>query len=156
MCLCEFDENTSNLMKTNISSFDFNFPREFIFNQKTVNNYLTKRLIEIEEEIVETGIEKPADKGKDLYDSEFIQVAEYCFSGNYLIFYSLIEASMVNKIRTAQVCIDSTTDEIFSSACDCEASEGRQCSHVSALLHLLLDLFSKRPLKIKKSCTEKP
>lgn len=147
-------ENSAHLVKTNISAFEFNSPKEFKLNQRTVNNFLTQRLVEIEEEVVQTGIEKPADKGKDLYHSNFIQVVEFCFSGNFIIFYSMIEASMVNKVRIAQVCIDSTSGDIFSSECDCEASEGGQCSHVSALLHLLLDLFANKPLKIKKSCTE--
>ena len=59
-------ENTAHLVRTNISAFDFNFPKQFKLNQRTVNIFLTQRLVEIEEEVVQTGIEKPADKGKDL------------------------------------------------------------------------------------------
>ena len=136
-------EDTATLIRTNITTFDFNFPREFNFNQKTVNNFLTQRLIEIEEEIVQTGIEKPADKGKDLYDSNFIQVVEYCFSGDFIIFYAIIEASMVDKLRITKVCLNSINGEIISSICDCEASEGGQCSHVLPYFTCYLILLPK-------------
>ena len=48
---------------------------------------------------MQTGIEKPADKGKDLYNSNFVQVVEYYFSGDFIIFYSLIATNIENTLR---------------------------------------------------------
>ena len=55
---------TNKMDRTNIYSFDIILPKEFEFNQITVNTFLTCCDIEIENEVVETGIERPADKAQ--------------------------------------------------------------------------------------------
>ena len=55
-----------------------------------------------------------------------------------------------------KVCLEMKTGQIVTSDCDCEAGDGGQCCHVSALLFCLLDLFAKKkkPLMVRKACTE--
>ena len=55
---------TDKMDRTNIYSFDIILPPKFDFNQITVNTFLTCCDIEIEEEVVQTGIERPADKAQ--------------------------------------------------------------------------------------------
>ena len=55
---------TNKMDRTNIYSFDIILPKEFEFNQITVNTFLTCCDIEIENEVVQTGIDRPADKAQ--------------------------------------------------------------------------------------------
>ena len=57
---------TNKMDRTNIYSFDIILPKEFEFNQITVNTFLTCCDIEIENEVVQTGIDRPADKAQCL------------------------------------------------------------------------------------------
>ena len=97
-------------------------------------------------------------KGKDMYNSNWIYVVEYCIYGGNLFFYANVAASMRQEIMFhPKVCLELKSGQILTSECDCEASEAGQCGHVAALLFCLLDLFAKpkpKPLKVKKACTE--
>ena len=154
-------EKINKVTKTNIFQFDIVLPKTFAFNQIVVNKYLMTRSIEIESEVVDVAIEKPADKGKNAYNSGHIFVVEYCMDETNIFFYANVKASLkmdAASVFFPKVCLDMKSGLILTSECSCQASEAGQCSHTSALLHCLLDLFAKpkrKPLNIRKACTEK-
>ena len=55
---------TDDMDRSNIFNFDIILPKEFSFNQIVVNTFLTCCPIEIDNEVVDTGIERPADKAQ--------------------------------------------------------------------------------------------
>ena len=55
---------TDNLSRTNIFEFDIILPPRFVFDQIVVNTFLTCCPIEIDKEVVDTGIVRPANKAK--------------------------------------------------------------------------------------------
>ena len=57
-------ETADILDRTNISSFDLILPKSFEFDKVMVNSFLTCCDIEIEEEVVDTGIIQPAKKAQ--------------------------------------------------------------------------------------------
>ena len=80
---------------------------------------------------------------------------EYCVNVGHIFFYANVAASQRAEImRFPKVCLELQSGKIVTSECDCEASEAGQCAHVSCMLFCLLDLFEKRPLKVRKACTE--
>ena len=94
-------EKINKVDKTNIFQFDIVLPKTFAFNQIVVNEYLMIRSIEIESEVVDVAIEKPADKGKNAYNSGHISVLEYCMDETNIFFYANVKASM--KMDAASV-----------------------------------------------------
>ena len=103
------------------------------------------------------GIEKPATKGKDLYDSVFTTLVEFCVldNQNRVFFTANVEASMVSQVYYPQVCIDMENGQITTSKCTCEASETGTCTHVSCLLNVLLDVSKRKEPKIVHPGTSK-
>ena len=92
-----------------------------------------------------------------MYNSEFIYVVEFCMNDGNLFFYANVAASQRAELMFhPKVCLEMKNGQILTSECDCEAGDGGQCCHVSALLFCLLDLFAKKkkPLMIRKACTE--
>ena len=75
-----------------VYSFDLVLPKKY--NVKQIENYLTFQLVEIDGELVNVGIDKPAKKGKDLYDSFNTTLCEFCVFENQVIFSSNVEASL--------------------------------------------------------------
>ena len=114
-------------------SFDLSIPKAF--NTVQVNNFLTHQMIEIYGELVDVRIEKPAKKGRDLYESKNTLLAEYCVIDSKVIFSANVEASMIAQVYFPQVCIDMNDGLVFATKCTCEALEGGTCTHVSCLLH---------------------
>ena len=112
-------------------------------------------MMEIEDELVDAGIDKPAEKGLDLYNSGFITLCEYSVIRNKIIFLANCEASYNPQIYYPQVCIDLNDGKITASTCTCEASETGLCTHVSCLLHLVLDLVKQKKPNISRPCTSK-
>ena len=79
--------------------------------------------------------------------------------GGNLFFYANVAASQRAELMWhPKICLEMKTGQVLTSICDCEAGDAGQCTHVSALLFCLLDLFSKKkpkpPLKVRKACTE--
>ena len=134
-----------------IYAFDSPIPKTF--NEIQVNTYLTHQLAEINGELVDFGIEKPATKGKDMYDSGVTTLVEYCMLDNEVIFSANVEASMNNVVYYPQVLINMQDGKIVISKCTCEASESGTCTHVSCLLHLILDIATQKEPKISQPCT---
>ena len=56
-------------------SFDLNIPKSF--NSVQVDQFLTHQLLEINGELVDVGIGKPAQKGKIMYELGNIILIEY-------------------------------------------------------------------------------
>ena len=154
--LCEkrkiFDE-LENVRAKDVYSFNMSLPKAF--NLKQVENFLTHEVVVLDGELVDAGIDKPADKGKDLYDSENTTLCEYCLIDDYLIFSANVEASLNKDLYFPQVCINLRNGLITTSQCTCEASPTGTCTHVSCLLHVILDLKKKKKPNIARPCTSK-
>ena len=134
-------------------SFDLNIPKSF--NSVQVDQFLTHQLLEINGELVDVGIGKPAQKGKIMYELGNIILIEYFVTDFKVIISANIEASMISELYFPQVCIDLNNGHIFSPKCTCEASEGGICTHVSCLLYAILDIVSKKEPKITRPGTSK-
>ena len=134
-------------------SFDLSIPKSF--NSAHVDRFLTHQLLEINGELVDVGIGKPAQKGKNMYESENIILIEFCVVDAKVIFSANVEASMISEVYFPQVCIKLSNGHIFSTKCTCEASEGGICTHISCLLQAVLDLVSKKEPKISRPGTSK-
>ena len=55
---------TDKLSRENIFSFDIVLSKKFVFDKVVVNTFLSCCPIEIDNEVVDTGIKQPADKAK--------------------------------------------------------------------------------------------
>jgi len=62
---------------------------------------------------------------------------------------------MVSQVYYPKVCIDMEIGQILTSKCTCEASETGTCTHVSCLLHSLLDVSKRKEPKIVRPGTSK-
>lgn len=146
-------EKVEKLQTKDVYSFDLHIPKSF--NSAQVNKFLTHQLVEIEGEFVDVGIGKPAQKGQDMYESNVTILVEYCLIDSMVIFCANVEASMISEVYYPQVCIDLNDGLIFATKCSCEASEGGTCTHVSCLLHVILDICSKKDPNIARPGTSK-
>ena len=68
------------------------------FDITTVTNFLTNILMDFGDEEIDTGTEKPAQKGRKMYTSKKIQFVEFCIHENLLMFRANIEASMKGNL----------------------------------------------------------
>ena len=136
-----------------IYSFDLTIPKAF--NIKNIENFLTHEVVEMDGELVDAGIDKPADKGKDLYLSKHTTLCEYCVIDNKVIFNANVDASLNAEVYYPQVCIDLTYGNIVSTICTCEASPTGTCTHVSCLLHVILDVKKQKEPQIERPGTSK-
>ena len=134
-------------------AFDLSIPKHF--NIAQVNSFLTYQLVEMNGELVNLGIDKPAEKGKDLYLSGNTVLCEFSEMDNKIIFSGNVEASLKAEVYFPQVCIDTNDGNILSSKCTCEASSTGTCTHVSCVLHVILDLVSQKEPIITRPCTSK-
>ena len=66
-----------------------------------------------------------------------------------------MEASYISQVYYPQICIDLSNGSIKTSQCTCEASDTGLCTHVSCLLHLVLDLVKEKDPKISRPGTSK-
>ena len=147
-----FEEvENDDIQSNDVYAFDLLIPKAF--NIAQVNTFLTYQLVELNGELVNVGIAKPAEKGKDLYDSGNTVLCEFCEIGDKIIFSANVEASMKAELYFPQVCIDRTNGNITTSKCTCEASSTGTCTHVSCVLHVILDLVALRDPKITRPCT---
>ena len=136
-----------------VYSFDLVLPKKY--NVKQIENFLTFQLVEIDGELVNVGIDKPAKKGRDLYDSFNTTLCEFCVFEDKVIFSANVEASLNCEVYYPQVCIDMNDGKITISMCTCEASPTGTCTHVSCLLHAILDISKDKEPKIARPCTSK-
>ena len=154
--LCEkrkIFEELENVRAKDVYAFNMSLPKTF--NLKQVEKFLTHEVVVLDGELVDAGIDKPADKGKDLYDSEHTTLCEYGLIGDNVIFSANVEASLNKDLYFPQVCINLNSGLITISTCTCEASDTGTCTHVSCLLHVILDLKKKKKPKIARPCTSK-
>ena len=124
------------------------------FNIEEVNKYLTSGTYEYKGETIESGTGKPSVKGRHLYASGKVQLAEFTISGSSLLLRCTTEASMKSTFRYPCIAINSS-GEVFSSKCTCECADGK-CSHVAAVLYLVEDVSIGREPVITKPSTSKP
>ena len=140
----------------NITEFNSRIvPKDF--NIVVICDFLTKILVKMEDELVESGSDRPSVKGRNMYHSVMVNKAEVSVTEELLFFRAEIGASMMNEMRLTFVAIDKENGKIFLSRCNCKQNVGGQCTHVAILLYLIEDFQLNGPenLKIYESCTSK-
>lgn len=111
---------------------------------------------EEEEEAVEFGTVKPITKGRRMYLSEKVGLAELCAIESNLYIRGNIDASMKkNVIRYVKVVINKSGTVSFAS-CSCPLKQDGKCCHVACLLYFLEELALGGEPKYHKACTSKP
>ena len=69
------------------------------FTMSVITNFLTKLHIQLDEdEVIDTEIDRHADKGRQMYFSRRIQMVETCSKDNFILFRANIEASMTSNL----------------------------------------------------------
>ena len=69
------------------------------FDIHTISDFLTNVSIDFGDEKIETGIVRPAKKGRQFYTSKKTHLIEVCLQDTTLLFRGTIEASMKNQFR---------------------------------------------------------
>jgi hypothetical protein len=142
-----------------VSTFSLSIPSAFSI--ASINAYLSCLLVSLsarakegEEEVddeneddTEAGTRKPVVKGRQMYQSEKLTLAEWaCLDNGTFLFRGNCEASLKKQMcRYPRVSV-SASGGIEHAECTCEAAEDGRCCHVAALLYLVEDLsFGVRP-----------
>ena len=102
-----------------------------------------------EREPVDVGTLKPVVKGRQIYLSQRLSMAEFGIdSKDNLVFRANCHASLKqDETRFPRVVIGQT-GEILKSSCNCPAHSDGKCTHVAALLYCVKDLSFKNTPKI--------
>ena len=112
---------------------------------------------EEEDETVDVGTLKPVVKGRQMYQSQRLQMAEFGFnSRKNLVFRGNCSASLKqNEMRYPRVVIN-PQGSILEASCVCPAQADGRCAHVAVLLYLVEDLSFNNTPKIPIPSTSAP
>lgn len=133
------------------------------FNLEIITNYLKdfSSTLSFEDEdgdeIINSGTQKPVVKGRNMYQSLKLQMAEFgSNSRNELVFRAICHASLKRKeIRYPRVVI-SPEGDILEASCVCPANADSRCCHVATLLYLVEDLTFQNIPKLPQPSTSVP
>ena len=134
------------------------------FNKTVIDDYLTNWKLYVDDELIDGSTDKPADKGDHLYNSKYIQTAEFAIvhSSDHinmidlLIVRARVNASYKQELRFPAVAIQMTVGSIEIATCSCVQKSGGRCAHVAAVLYLIKALrYGLEPL-VEKSVTSMP
>ena len=112
-----------------------------------------------EDETVDVGTQKPVMKGRMMYQSQRLQMAQFGYNSRFpfhLVFRANCSASLKkNELRYPRVVI-SQEGNVIQSSCVCPARADGRCCHVAALLYLMEDLTYKNIPKLSLPSTSVP
>ena len=105
---------------------------------------------------VDTGTKKPVVKGRLMYMSEKVHLAQFCSLDSHLLFRAEVEASMKKSLTRRPHIAISKDGSVSQGKCDCVQAADQRCCHVAVLLYLVEDLALGMPPKIWTPCTSRP
>ena len=138
---------TSTLSSEIPSQFSITIITDFLSSFLASNASIYRDDSEDEEDIaVDIGTKKPVVKGRLMYLSEKVHLAQFTKSGTNLLFRAHVEASMKKSLtRYPQLALD-TAGRILDAKCTCVQSADKRCCHIAVFLYLVEDLsFGIKP-----------
>ena len=119
-----------------------------------VSHFKTKRMMY---STVDSGTQKPGVKGRRMYQSFKLQMAEFGMNTRKdLIFRANCDASLKKQeLRYPRVVI-SPQGAILEATCVCPANADGRCAHVATLLYLIEDVSYKNTPKLLLPSTSVP
>jgi hypothetical protein len=149
--LCQIWDSAKDCQWNDVSSFSLSIPSTFTI--VSITSYLSSLHVSLavgdedEDEEEDAGTQKPVIKGRQMYQSEKLTLAEYSsLNDGTLLFRGNCEASLKKQMcRYPRIAI-AASGAVAQAECTCEAAADGRCCHVAVLLYLIEDMsFAIKP-----------